>query len=204
MRIFLVIACALCLGACGTPHKTYHAPSSAKVKAATVDLNAKVDRARETAAKVKKLTEEARKALARAVNLSSGVKELLEKLIVKLPAYAGPLREITDNVDELISTNKALEEQLRQLVAWNLQLETQLIEAEKARATLQKAQDEYAGGAASLAGDATDEREQRIKVEGKLSWYRWRWWGSWIVLGASAVAWIIFGVLKLGVRIWKP
>jgi hypothetical protein len=52
-----------------------------------------------------------------------------------------------------------------------------------------------------LADDATAEREARIAVEKKLSWYRWHWWGSWIALGAGVLACGAFAFLKFTGRL---
>ncbi len=54
--------------------------------------------------------------------------------------------------------------------------------------------------AQKLADNATDERNSRIKAEKNLSWYRWHWWGSWIVLGAGVIACIILAVIKWGAK----
>lgn len=201
MRLVAITFCsALLLAGCVSPHKTYLPPDDTKVKAATHDLTIKVVKARDTAAKAKKATEEAQALLAQSVNISKTVKDLLEKLIVQLPDYAGPLREITTNVDDLIAKNAELDAKVKEAVAWNLQLQADLATAEAARQTLQKEQDGYAGGAGELAQSATNEREEKIKVQKTLLWYRVRWWGAFVALGAAVVGWILFGVLKIGAK----
>lgn len=201
MRLVALTFCsALILGGCVSPHKTYLPPDDTKVKAATHDLTVKVTKARDTAGKAKKATEEAQALLAQSVNISKTVRDLLEKLIVQLPEYAGPLREITVSVDELIAKNAELEAKVREAVAWNFRLQAELATAEAARQTLQSEQNNYAGGAAGLAESATNEREEKITVQKKLLWYRVRWWGAFVALGAALVGWILFGVLKIGAK----
>lgn len=199
-RWALAAFAAILLSSCVSPHKTYHAPDDAKVKAATRDLTVKVSKARDTAAKARQATVEAQQLLAQSINISTTVKALLEKLIVQLPAYNGPLREITVNVDDLIAKNSELENKVKEVVAWNTQLAVQLAEAEKARNTLQIEQNNYAGGAAGLAESATAEREDKIKVQKKLLWYRVRFWGAWVALGGAVLGWIVFGLFKVGIK----
>jgi signal transduction protein with GAF and PtsI domain len=85
---------------------------------------------------------------------------------------------------------------LDEAIGWNNRLEGHLRDAESARATLQKAQEEYVQKALKLADDASTERAARVKAENALHWYRWHWWGSWIALGLGVLACVVFALLK--------
>lgn len=202
MRLHIALLPAvLMLASCVSSEKTYKPPDDTKVKTATHDLNVKVNTARETARKTKQAAEEAKIIHEQMMKDAVTLKQLLDSFALTLPdEYKGPLREINNVVDDLLGQNAALDEKLKQLTAWNIQLEAQLADAEKARATLQSAQDEYAGGAAELAITASTERSQKIVVQKKLLWYRVRFWGAWVALGAAVLGWVIFGLLKVGVR----
>lgn len=93
-----------------------------------------------------------------------------------------------------------LQAKVAEAISFNTQLQDELLAAEKSRATLQNEVDGYASGAAQLAMDATTERNQKIEVQKKLLWYRTRFFGAWIVLGLAVLAWILFGVLKVGIK----
>lgn len=166
-RILLLIA-AMLLTSCVTSRKTYHPPKDAKVKAATVDLNVKVGRARDTAKKAKTATKEAK-----------------AKVIVLREKAPPEMKPLVAEVDEALS----------RAIAWNTQLEIQLREAETARSTLQAAQDEYAGGAAGLAQDATNERNFRIAAEKQLM--KEKWLSLLWKLGGGAVALGIIALIVL-------
>lgn len=208
IRLVSIVGVALLLGGCGTPLKEFKAPSDAKVKAATSDLNVKVARARETAANAKRATEEAKAIHVRMVAQAGTVKQLLAKLALDVPEqYRGPVRQVTDTVDQLIADNTALDEKLNQAVAWNTQLEQQLAAAEKARVTLQTAQDEYAGGAAQLARDATEERTRVVQLEkenakAKLVKVLWKVFGGFAIVAIIGVV-VLAIVGKLGVVLAK-
>lgn len=80
------------------------------------------------------------------------------------------------------------------------QLRIEVDEAKASRAALQNEVDSYTTGAAELAIDATNERNEKIEVQKKLLWYRLRWWGGIVALIATVAAWVIFGLLKVGIR----
>lgn len=165
-------------------------------------------KARETAANAKRATEEAKAIHARMVKQAGTVKELLEKLAAEVPEqYRGPIRQVTDTVDQLIADNTALDSKLNEAIDWNLQLEQQLRDAEKARVTLQNAQDEYAGLTADLAREATDERKHVVQLEkanakARLVKVLWKVFGGFAIVAIIGVI-VLALVGKLGVVLAK-
>lgn len=104
-------------------------------------------------------------------------------------------------IDQSACANDApLQAKIGEAISLNNQLQDQLAEAEKSRSMLQNEVDTYANSAASLAVDATNERNEKIEVQKKLLWYRLRFFGAWVALGLAVLAWIIFGVLKVGIK----
>lgn len=93
-----------------------------------------------------------------------------------------------------------LQAKIGEAISLNNQLQGELVDAEKARSLLQSEVDTYANGSAELAIDATTERNEKIEVQKKLLWYRLRWWAAWAVLSAAVLGWILFGVLKVGIK----
>lgn len=93
-----------------------------------------------------------------------------------------------------------LQAKVTEAMSLNGQLQLQLDEAERARSTLQGEVDHYATESAQLAMDATNERNEKIIVQKKLLWYRLHWWGGIAALVLTVAAWILFGVLKVGIK----
>lgn len=200
-RVLLLISVAA-LSSCATRPKIYQAPDDSKVAAATADLNTKVTKARDTAAKAKVSTEEAQKHGQILIDLGKTTGEKIETLRLKLPLEWQPLaNEVKSSFDLQMSEEGIVRDKLGIAVGWNTQLDGQLKDAEKARATLQSEQGNYAGAAASLAKTATDERDARIKDEKALSWYRWHFYLTWFIAGAGLLVCIVLAFLKFTGRL---
>lgn len=197
MKRFLLVATIATLQftflGCSTSPKTYQPPSTVKMRAAAVKLNSKVTQARETAAKAKKAGIEAKGIHEKIVFDSLAIRKTLAKWGLELPEqYKGPFQEVSDSVDALIVENTALQTKLDELLQWNTQLELRLNEAEVARLALQKEQDDYAGAATVLAGEATIERNFRIKAEQQLTKQKifglfWKLGGGIVIAGIIAL-----------------
>jgi uncharacterized membrane protein len=201
IRYGVAIVC-LALAGCATQPKTYQAPDSTVVNAATRDLTVKVKTARNTADKAKGAAEDAQKNLDVVVDLGKTVNEKIDTLKQKHPEQYRPLVEQVEiakseeDVQVEIVRAKASES-----VKWNTQLQGELEQAETARKTLQSAQDAYAGAAAGLAEDASNERAARIKAEQSLHWYRWHFFLTWFIAGAGLLVCILLAFLKFTGRL---
>jgi len=106
------------------------------------------------------------------------------------------LQEIKDVPPEMILVVANLVGELNQAQSIQMTLDKQLQEADKQDAEARRQISDYIGAAGSLAAQATRENEARIKAEKSLSWYRWHWWGSWIVFGLGVLAVLILAFLK--------
>lgn len=179
---------------CTTSHKTYKAPDSARVKATQKVLTEKVAQARATATKSREATRRAQAHAQELIALAKAVKDKLEFLMGQVPVEFRPLVQETKTA---ASDQEQKEFQLRQeldsAVALNELLMQHQKEEETARAQTVNAADEYAGAAAQLAIDATNEREKLITVEKQL--IQQKWFGIlWKIGGGLAILAIIVAV----------
>jgi hypothetical protein len=202
MRILMAIVCATLMCSCATRQKTYTPPSDAKVVASEKALNEKVTKARATAAKAQQAALEAKEIAAKLDASAKIWGPMVEKLIKDVPEeFKQPARDIQNALKEHLVQETFLKQKIDEAVGHNAQLKIDLAEAETARSILKQAQLEYRAEAQKLADAATEERDKRIAVEKKLSWYRWHWWGSWIVLGLGVLACGILAFLKFTGRL---
>lgn len=178
---FLLSAFAfLLLCSCATRPKTYLPPDSTKLKASTTRVSTAVAAAHASANK-------ARATVSSASAMAKHAKTEVAK-IKNVPAAL--VQEVSD-----------LDVKLTEAQTQQTELENHLREADVARAQVEKDKNDYFNAAQSLANDATNERNARIKAEKSLSWYRWHWWGSWIALGLGIVACGVFAFLKFTGRL---
>lgn len=173
---FLMIGCAT------SPH-TYAPPSNAKLQASTGRLSKAVDQSHQSA----------RKAQATVSSASKKAKAVREetKKIKNLP---------TDFVQHLSDLEAELERAQKQ----QTELEQHLQEADAAKAQVEQDKAAYYKEAQRLADDATKENSKAVKAEKSLSWYRWHFWASWIVLGAGVIACIVFAVARFAGKFTFP
>lgn len=176
----LLSTVALCVGGCATHPKTYHPPDPARLNAST----ARVAKAVESA------HAHAKSAQQNVKNASETAKAVREE-VKALP-------DVPVTLSEKINT---LESQLALATKDQIILEADLTTANTAKAQVEKDKADYFVAGQKLADDASAERDQRIAVEKKLSWYRWHWWGSWIVLGLGVLACGVFAFLKFTGRL---
>lgn len=181
--LFILLPSALILSSCATQPRTYQPPDATKLKASTGKLSKEVEAshiaARKAQASVKEASEMAKHAKAEVAKIKN------------VPPTV--TQEINDLNDRLIAAQQQQQE-----------LEQHLAEADKARAEVEKDKADYFVKAEKLAEDATRENGKAVKAEKSLSWYRWHWWGSWIVLGVGIIACIIFAVIKFAGKLPFP
>lgn len=198
----LVAATLLC--SCTTSHKTYHAPNNGRVKATQKTLTEKVAQARTTASKAREVTLKAQVHAKELIVLSGAVKEKLESLANQVPIEFKPLVEEIQNAAKAQEDKEILlRQEVDNAVSLNALLQQHQQEEEQARIQAVKAADEYAGAAAQLAQDATNEREERIKVEKQLiqqKWFGllWKIGGGLFILAIIALV-VLYFTGKLGV-----
>jgi chromosome segregation ATPase len=103
---------------------------------------------------------------------------------------------LKDAPPTLVAKVNELEGKLNETTQSQTKLESDLQEADKAKAQVEKDKTDYFDSAQKLADAASQEREKRIKAESSLHWYRMHWWGAWIVFGLGILACIVLAVLK--------
>lgn len=188
LKSIAVVLCALLLGACATPPRKYQPPDATKMNASRQRLGQAVEKSRATAGKAKSQVVEAQK-------ISVTVNEKLMALKKKAPKELVPL------IEEIEAGQKEEDGKLTEAIGTQTVLESQLTEADAAKVQHEKDDGEYQGKAQLLADNATKENQSAVSAEKKLSWYRWHWFGSWIVLGLGVLACGVFAFLKFTGRL---
>ena len=173
--IALLSALALCAGGCATRAKQYSAPDPGKLNTSTARVAKAVNEAHDAARAAKTNVDEA-----------IGRQKEIETEISAIADVPPTLRQKINDQDKTLGEASVHQQAL----------EEHLTEADIAKADAQNAKDEYFAASKTLADDATNERNKRIADEKALSWYRWHWWGSWIVLGLGVVACGLIAFLK--------
>lgn len=198
MKQLIVSLATLALCSCATRHQTYIAPDPAKMNESASVLTGKVAKATDTA----------KKARAKVADIKTGTQKVsasikqseqdANDLYNVVPAQYKPqvlsLESAIQTAQLDLNTLSTGEDEAETLHA---QLAKELDDAKVAKEQLEKDQATYVSDAGKLANSATVERDKRIKDEQSLSWYRWHWWGSWIVLGIGVLVCILLAVAKL-------
>lgn len=179
-RILIALAAATLLTSCATRPHVYAPPNPSKLKASTTRVSVAVDRAHVHAREAKTKVDEA----------SQIAKEVGEET-----------RALQNVPVTLLQRQNDLERKLDESSLAQAALEKDLVEATLAKAQVEKDKTDYFAAAQKLADSASEERVQRVSVEKKLSWYRWHWFGSWIVLGLGVLAIIVLAFLKFTGRL---
>lgn len=169
-----ILAFLLC--SCATKPFTYQPPSPAKLNQSTQDLSNAVNTAHGHAKQAQTNVSDASKKLKEVQTETLALKDVPPTLLEKIA-------DLT-NLLAAASTNQGL-------------LEIDLTKADTAKAQVEKDKAEYFSDAQKLANTASQERDQRIKDEKALSWYRWHWWGAWIVTGLGVLAFVLLWILKI-------
>lgn len=198
----IVAVVAMMMGACATAPRTYQAPDAGKMNTSRTRLSQAVTKAHSTAAAARAKVFEAQLSADKTAKLSGNVKVALADLEKAVPAAEKPqvLAALAQEEDAEVAT-ASLRQELTEAVALHEQLNKELEEAETAKTQLEKDSQEYLVNAQKLAAAATAERDARIKDEKSLHWYRWHWWGSWIVLGLGVLACGLLAFLKFTGRL---
>jgi hypothetical protein len=178
--VVAAVSAACLFSSCATRPRAYAPPDAARINASTHRVSVAVDRAHTSARK-------AQTSVSEAVKRTAEVREETRKLKDVPPTLLAKVNELDSN--------------LRSAQVEQALLEKQLVEADAAKAQVEKDKTDYFAAAQKLADEATAERDKRIKVEKALSWYRWHWWGSWIVLGLGIVACGLLAFLKFTGRL---
>lgn len=202
-RGLLILVCGLSVAGCATRPHTYMPPDDKKVKAAQADLTVKVRRVRETAEKAKIATQEAKVSADKLAALAAVTADKLNVARENLPPEYRPLLVDLETATQAQANETAVvQDRVANAVGWNAQLEGQVGEAEKARGNLQYEQEGYAAAAATLADDATKERNYRIAAEKQLSsqrWFGWLWkLGAFLLVAIVGLFFLLKWLGKLG------
>lgn len=174
----LTAVCLLMFCSCATRPHTYTPPDAGKLKASTQRVAKAVEQAHQNARK-------AQERVNTAAETTKRVQDEIAKLENVPPTVTAGMTQIQEELDNAKQAQASLEKDL--------------VEADAAKAEVEKDKEAYFKAAQSLADSATAERDLRIKAEKALHWYRVRWWGAWIVLGAGVIACGIWTLLKFGI-----
>lgn len=176
----LLLIPVLCLVSCATRPHTYAPPSSSKLKASTQRVFVAVNKAHVHANEAKTKVDEA------------------AQIAKEVQKETAQLKDVPPSVLEGFAN---LELKLNETTQVQAQLESDLREADAAKAEVEKDKQAYFNSAQGLADSATQERESRIKAEKVASYYRWHFWLSWIVLGLGILACVFVAFLKFTGRL---
>jgi len=111
------------------------------------------------------------------------------------PPEAGPSRQdLLKTVDHIVVLSQDLQRNLENEKAAHEATEIELIKGTKENAELQKRID-------TETRDFNTTKDKLASASKKLSWYRWHWWGSWIVFGLGIVAVGFLAFLKFTGRL---
>lgn len=198
----LVLAAVMFLSACATPHKVYQAPSNAKVTASTLAVRTGITKSRDTAREAEQLVQDAQSHADAVLTRSTAVLGKVDGLALIAPAVMqGPIGVLRTDVVDLQGEETLLASSLSQARAKQDTLNAQLTETVLRESELEQHQAGYYSDAQQLAKTATAEREQRITVEKKLSWYRYHFFLSWGIAAAGVLVCIVLAFLKFTGRL---
>lgn len=202
MKALLTILLLTLLAGCAGRPKHYAPPDASAVIASSRRLATAVDSATRSAERAAVAVESAKAIAQRESALGAEAQTKLATLLRVTPPELQPLvDEIKAKVDELSVEHENMIARIEDAGREHATLRQQLHEAQAAKAQFASDAERYLASAQKLADDASRENARALKAEKALSWYRWRWWGSWIVLGLGVVACGIVGFLKFTGRL---
>lgn len=210
-----ILACAilaLAFTGCGTQKQTFNAPDPARVLQATRKLEASQKAAHDSHKLAQETHRKEREAVKRAqanadaIGVSSlGAMQKLDQLALVIPDQFKPaVAAIHTDVEDLLAVQLILNSNLA--AAWAnsdetekhlSETETHLEETDANVVNLKEEHKDYYSAAQDIADKATEFNHQLVTTEGKLSWYRWHFWLSWIALGAGILACGLFAFIKV-------
>lgn len=194
----VILVCALFAGGCVSSHKKYQPPSNAKVQASTKKVTDGASAAHASSRKSKEHVVAAQKhndAL-----MVTGV-ELQKKLdaIIKLapPELQGALAEVKGDVTDIQDHATGLETELKDAHMKQDETEAHQIKLDQDITEWKKNMGDYYSNAQGLADNATQEREDLIKVQKERNALRFTGflWKAGAVVGVLLI--ILFIVLKV-------
>lgn len=208
MRLLAIIGCALLCGAsvgCVSPHKTYLPPSNVKVTASTKKVTDGAAAAHSASREAKTHVQAAQKHNDALLVTGLVLQQKLDAIIKLAPVELQPaLAAVKQDAMEMQGHLDGIKTELDGAYAKQNETEAHQIKLDQDIVQLKKDQAEYYSNAQGLADNATQEREDKIKVQKKLLWYRIRFWGAWIALGSAVVVgiilWIAKGAAKFGIK----
>lgn len=199
----VLTAVALCVGGCATKPKTWSAPDSKRVDAASRRLSDAEKKVSETADRAEARIVAAQKNTDKLAAHSASVIRLVKELGLLVPP------ELKPKADALEAAVDAQQSEEGDLVTnlsgarseMELLRKKDLPEVRNAKQESDDAVAEYKGKAALIAADATAERAARIAAERQLSrekWMRllWKIGGGFLVLGLIALV-VLFALGKI-------
>lgn len=181
IRLLLILP--LFLVGCATQPKTYLPPSNAKLNTSTGKLSKEVESAHVSAKKAQKDVSQA------------------STLVKHAKAEVAKIKNVPLAVTQEIND---LQTQLDQAQKDQSELEQHLAEADQARAQVEKDKADYYEQAQKLADAATTERNDRIKAEGRLHWYRVHWILTWGLFALGLILSVVFFVAKFAGKLPFP
>lgn len=191
------MAAAALIAGCATRPRTYQPPNSKKMDEARQKLSADVDKASVSAKKVHEHVEAAKGSAAKVVKFSGTIEVKLGQLHGRVTAELRPaVEDIQSDVTAIKQEEGVLTGKLTDATVAEKELAVNLSQAQMDKDSLTKEARDYATNAQKLADNASAENAGRVASEKKLSWYRWHWWGAWIVFGVGVLACIALAVLK--------
>ena len=197
----LTVLAVSILSGCATKEQTYKPPDPTEVRKATKAVKEGIQKSRASVKEARAHIEDAQKNADTISTLSLTLHGKIDALAqIAPPELQPPIAEIRLDVEDLQKIETVLTNGLVQAWQKNDEASTHLAETDKHEGELEQKQLAYYTEAQKLADNATDENKHRIDAEKKLSWYRWHWWGSWIVLGAGVVVCVIAAILKWGAK----
>ena len=110
--------------------------------------------------------------------------------IPRATLYQPSKAELLQTVDHISALAKDAEAQLAKEKDAHLETANALTDSTKQLVTLQKQ-------VQSQTDKLNSTQDKLDKAEKALSWYRWHWWGSWIVFGLGVIAVGFFAFLKV-------
>ena len=120
---------------------------------------------------------------------------LLISVTSVLSSAENPTRtELLQTVQHIERLSSQLQKDLDSEKNAHKQVEDALILGTKQNVTLQNQVNQVTDKLNSV-------QDQLDKAKKSLSWYRWHWWGSWVIFGLGIVACAIFAFLKFTGRL---
>lgn len=203
-----ILCCGLLIGACSTPHKTYHPPSNAKVTASTKRVTDGATAAHSSSRAAKLHVEAAQKHNDALLVTGLDLQQKLDAIIKIAPPELQPaLAAVKIDATDMQTHADGMKVELDGAHKKQDETEAHQIKLDQDIAQLKVDQGQYQANAQTLATDATNEREARITAEGqllkqKILGWLWKLGGGAVVIGTIVLV-ILWFTGKLAFKFAK-